>query len=77
MLKCDEVRMPESCFSKARDNERLFVLLARDITAPWVVRFWCLLRILTRKNKLRDMQIREAWRCAKLMKRERDAKKAA
>ena len=31
------------CLDKARDDEPIFVLLARDRTAKWVVRLWCII----------------------------------
>ena len=38
MIKRDETDYSESCWNKARDNERLFVLLARDVAAPAAIR---------------------------------------
>lgn len=67
MLKCDEREIQTSCWNKAAEKERIFVLLARDVTAPWTLRFWCLLRVLRRKNKWRDPQIQEALQCARYM----------
>ncbi len=32
---------PNSCLARALPHEPFFVLLARDITAPAVIRFWC------------------------------------
>lgn len=54
------------CYAKAEDNETMFVLLARDPSAPHVVRFWA---------DAEEMQggdadkIAEARRCADDMER--------
>jgi hypothetical protein len=34
------------CFARAKKDEPMFVLLARDRLAPWLVRGWALLRTL-------------------------------
>lgn len=73
MLKCDELNDSESCFNKATDGERLFVLLARDPAAPATIRAWVAERIRLGKNALGDDQIREALECASLMEIERTA----
>ena len=73
MLKCDEIENPQSCWSKARIDERLFVLLARDAAAPETIRFWCKLRICMGKNSDNDPQIIEALECAELMEKEHHA----
>jgi len=71
MIKRDEIEHPESCFNKASDQERLFVLLARDPAAPVAVRAWIDERIRLGKNKPDDDQIREARECASRMEAER------
>ena len=40
MRKCDELASPESCLSKAADDEPIFVLRAHDRCAPKIVRAW-------------------------------------
>ena len=70
MLKSDELSLPTSCLNKARANERLFVLLARDSAAPDTVRYWVRKRIALGKNKIHDPQIVEALDCAKKMEEE-------
>jgi hypothetical protein len=60
------------CMAKAFDNEPTFVLLARDIVAPEVIREWCRIRCLYGKNKAQDEQIQEALGIADLMDKERD-----
>lgn len=73
MLKQDEVEYTESCFNKARDDERLFVLLSRDPAAPVAIRAWVKERIRIGKNTPGDAQIVEALDCAERMERERVA----
>lgn len=41
MLKRDELAYNKSCLNNARDDEYLFVLLARDPIAAVVVDYWC------------------------------------
>jgi hypothetical protein len=45
MIKRDEIDDSASCLNTARDNERLFVLLARDVAAPVAIRAWAAERI--------------------------------
>lgn len=71
MLKRDEIEYTESCFNKAHDDERLFVLLARDPAAPVAIRAWIAERIRLAKNAPGDAQIVEALDCADLMEAER------
>lgn len=54
-------------YANAAPDEPMFVLLARDKSAPNVVRFWCLDRIKQGKNRIDDPQIVEAYACAKAM----------
>jgi len=65
MLKNLECVNPNSCFSKAQENEMLFVLLERDLAAPATIRFWMQERIRLGKNQPTDPQILEAEECAK------------
>jgi len=71
MIKRDEIEDTQSCFNKATDGERLFVMLARDPAAPVAIRAWVAERIRLGKNTPDDDQIREAIECAKLMEIER------
>jgi len=71
MKKVDEINDPTSCFRKARVDERIFVLLARDEAAPATIRFWCEERVRLGKNTIDSTQITEALRCAELMEQER------
>jgi len=38
MLKIDEINDPTSCLSKAGLDERIFVLIGRDVAAPETIR---------------------------------------
>jgi len=67
MRKRDELTNPNSCMSRAKDNEMTFVLLGRDSAAPKTIKFWCRERIRIGKNKPNDPQILEALRCAEEM----------
>lgn len=67
MIKTQELSDPKSCLNKARPDERVFVLLARDECAPDAIRYWAERRIATGKNQPFDPQIIEALECALLM----------
>jgi len=71
VIKSDELSDSNSCFNKAADSERLFVLLARDPAAPYALRAWVDERVRLGKNRLEDGQIQEALDCARLMELER------
>lgn len=60
MRKRDELTAPQSCMSRARDDEWTFVLLGRDLAAPAAVMKWVEERIRIGKNKRTDPQIVEA-----------------
>ena len=77
MIKRDEIEDPASCLNKARADERLFVMLARDPAAPVAIRAWIAERIRLGKNTASDEQIREAFECATLMELERSEIDAA
>lgn len=64
MIKKNELEDPGSCLNKARLDERVFVLLARDKAAPSTIRFWVKERIRLKKNNRKDHQIVEALECA-------------
>ena len=70
MRKRDELTLPQSCMSRAADDEWTFVLLGRDTAAPATIRFWCNERIRLGKNQADDAQIEEALRCAAAMEGE-------
>lgn len=69
MLKSEELSNPASCWNKAGEFERLFVLLERDPAAPVAIRAWIEQRIRLGENKRGDRQIVEAEQCAILMKK--------
>ena len=73
MIKRDEIEYSESCFNRTRDDERIFILLARDQAAPVAIRAWVKERIRIGKNAITDDQIIEALDCANRMERERAA----
>lgn len=62
MRKQDELTNPNSCMSRARDDEWTFVLLGRDVAAPHAVKAWIEQRIALGKNQRHDPQIVEAER---------------
>jgi hypothetical protein len=64
MIKHEELTNPQSCMSRAKDDEMTFVLLARDVAAPDTIRDWCQRRVLAGKNAWTDPQIVEALECA-------------
>lgn len=67
MRKRDELTNPDSCMSRARDDEMTFVLLGRDLAAPVAIRAWITERIRLGKNQPEDPQILEAEACARVM----------
>lgn len=71
MRKQQEIKESTSCLNQSRDNELIFVLCARDKSAPDAIRAWCQSRILRQLNKPTDSKIIEALNCADNMERER------
>ncbi len=55
------------CYQNAEPDEPIFVLVARDITAPDTIRDWCMHRVQEGKNGADDDQIQAALGCADLM----------
>lgn len=60
MIKSKELTDPTSCLNKARPDELIFVLLARDVAASTTVRTWVAERLRLGKNRIDDPQIVEA-----------------
>ena len=60
MTKIEERENPKSCFSKALERERMFILLERDAATPATIRFWAQTRVQLGKNKITDAQIVDA-----------------
>jgi len=71
MIKSQELTDPNSCMTRAKDDEMTFVLLARDACAPDTIRYWVQHRIRLGKNQVDDPQIKEALACAKTMENQR------
>jgi hypothetical protein len=69
MRKIEEINNPSSCLNKAINTEMVFVLLARDLAAPYAIEKWIEKRIQLGLNKLDDSQIEEAMRTIKEMER--------
>lgn len=67
MKKHDELSHPNSCLSRAHDDEMVFVLLGRDVAAPVAIQAWVEERIRLGKNMPGDTQILEALACAESM----------
>jgi hypothetical protein len=61
MNKWDEMTDKNSCLSKSKDNEPLFVLCGRDVAAPETIKQWIEERIRLGKNKRDDEKIIEAY----------------
>ena len=57
------------CYANAGDDEPMFVLLARDLSAPETVRSWARRRVIDGLNAKTDDQILEAFECADAMER--------
>lgn len=64
MTKEEERANPRSCWNKARDGERLFVMIERDGAMPGTIRDWADRRIRMGFNEPGDAQITEARRLA-------------
>ena len=75
MRKEKERAIANSCWNKADDGERLFILLGRDVAAPAAIRAWADARIALGKNKARDNQILDALKCADIIEKELREKK--
>jgi hypothetical protein len=69
MNKFDEFTKPSSCFNRAHADEMMFILLARDASAPVAVRAWIHHRLKSGKNVEGDPQIEEARHIASEMER--------
>jgi hypothetical protein len=76
VIKRDELAVPESCFNRAADDERIFVLLERDVAAPHAIREWAVERVARGKNHADDPQIVEALKSAELMEAKQDCAEA-
>jgi hypothetical protein len=68
--------MRDGCFARAKDDEEMFVLLARDLSAPAKVREWAIQRqmdISMGRKPASDMEmVDEAFACATRMEKWRE-----
>jgi len=71
MIKREELSDIKSCLNRAKGDEMLFTLLARDEAAPVAIRAWIAERIRLGKNTINDDQIKEALHCAGYMEQQR------
>jgi len=69
MIKKMEQADGQSCWNKAHEEEMVFVLLERDLAAPYAIREWAKKRIELGKNTTDDHQIKEALGAALFMER--------
>lgn len=67
MIKSRELSEPNSCLSKARDDEMTFILLERDPAAPAAIRAWIEERIRLGLNERGDAKLEEAAACSGYM----------
>ena len=74
MVKAFEVANPTSCLNRSAADEPLFVLCARDITAPQMIEEWMRHRVASGKNGIDDEQIKEAHAIAREMRAWRASK---
>jgi len=72
VIKREELTNPQSCMSRAEEDEMTFVLLARDKCAPAAIRAWVGYRVAMGKNEFSDPQIQEALACAMKMEQWRE-----
>lgn len=71
MRKIDELDNKRSCLNRAHEQEIVFVLLARDKSAPTTIRYWCASRMMDGKNVATDSEIQEAYKLADAMEQQR------
>jgi hypothetical protein len=70
MRKQDELSRKDTCMAHAHPQEMTFVLLGRDVAAPFAIRAWADERVRLGKNTETDAQIVEARACADTMTEE-------
>ena len=69
MEKQKEIADPESCLGRSKDDEPIFVLCARDVIAPGLVREWAR---YAKARGVNDEKIRTAFKLADDMERWQD-----
>lgn len=67
MIKRDELSNPNSCLNKAEPDEIVFVLRAKDESAPVAIQAWINHRLETGKNFAHDQKILDAQECIQMM----------
>jgi hypothetical protein len=60
MIKAFELADPNSCLNKAKDDEMVFVIRAKDPAAAATIQFWIEERIRIGKNFAEDAKIIQA-----------------
>lgn len=71
MRKREEIVVADSCLNRALPQERLFVLLARDLAAPAGIRAWAKERVRLGLSRPDDAQVIDALMDADAMEVER------
>lgn len=71
MQKKLEVSNPDSCLGKAKEDEMIFVLRAKDPVAPHVIREWVKARIEAGLNTPSESKVKEALLSASVMEQQR------
>ena len=71
MNKIENMEDPDSCLSKADDQEEIFILLARDPAAQVTINKWASMRVTLGLNQHNDPQIVSALACAARMEAQR------
>lgn len=70
MLRREELLDPNSCLSKAQDDEMVFVILGRDPVAAPTIDYWVKARIAMGLNAENDPQMLAATTCADTMEQQ-------
>ena len=71
MFKLEEITNPKSCLNKAKPNEAVFVLLARDPAAPAAILAWIAERARLGLESFGDAKLRDAYNAAAVMEVQR------
>lgn len=75
MTKQEQINDPNSCWNKAKPDEEVFVLLARDLAAPNTIREWVEIRRSCGRGETLDdkLQLLDAERVAEKMEEQYDS----
>jgi hypothetical protein len=71
MRKSEELTNPKSCLSKAKDDEIVFVLLARDPAAQAAIITWMDERVRLGLNTYQDQKLIDASETSTAMQKQR------